>query len=88
MLLGNRRRGNQLGVVGLILSVVFWAYSESSIHPNSFTQSSYVLYALLPGLLIAAAVLSIAAAASASKWWLLALLGPASGALLLFTARV
>jgi len=76
MPLSNRRRGNQLGVVGLILTVAFWAYAESSIHPNAFTQSAYVLYALLPGVLIAAAVLSIAAAASASKLWLLALLGP------------
>ena len=84
----NRRKGNSLGVAGLILTVVFWAYAESSIHPNAFTQSPYVLYVLLPGVLIAAAVLSIAAAASASKWWLLALLGPVSGALLLLTARL
>jgi hypothetical protein len=84
----NRTRGNQLGVVGLVLTVVFWAYVESSVRPNAFTQSPYVLYVLLPGVLIAAAVLSIAAAASASKWWLFALLGPASGALLLLTARV
>jgi hypothetical protein len=83
-----RRRGNQLGVIGLILTVAFWAYAESSIHPTAFTQSPYMLYTLLPGLLIAAAILSIVAATSASKWWLLALLGPASGALLLLTARV
>ena len=83
----NRKTGNQLGIVGLVLTVVFWAYAGWSIHPNAFTQSPYVLYVLLPGILVVAAILSIAAAASASKWWLLALLGPASGALLLLTAR-
>ncbi len=77
--MGSRKTGNRLGVVGLVLTLIFWVYAESNIA---------IPTPLYFGMLIAAAILIVAAAATASKWWLLALLGPASGALALLTARV
>jgi fatty acid desaturase len=56
--------------------------------PNAFTSSPYVLYVLLPAILVGAAVVAIAAAFQGSKWWLLALMGPVSGGLLLLTASI
>lgn len=55
---------------------------------NAFSRSPDILYILLPGTLVVAALVAIAAAFQRSKWWLLALVGPASGALLLLTAGV
>jgi hypothetical protein len=88
MLMKNKRRGDQLGIVSLVLTVAFWIYVKSGIGPNAFTRSPYVLYVLLPGMLVVAALVAAGAAFQGSKWWLLALVGPASGALLLFTASV
>jgi hypothetical protein len=48
----------------------------------------YVIFVLLPGVLIASAIAAILAAFWGSKRWLCALLGPASGALLMLTASV
>jgi hypothetical protein len=82
------QRGNLLGLSSVILTLAFWIYAHSSIGPNAFSRSPYVNYILLPGMLVVAALVAIAAAFQGSKWWLLALVGPASGALLLFTASV
>ena len=38
-----------------------------------------MLYVLLPGMLVVAALVAAGAAFQGSKWWLLALVGPASG---------
>jgi hypothetical protein len=90
VLMKNPRRGNQLGIVSVILSVAFWVYSSgsSSVSQDAFTRSPYVLYVLLPGTLVAAALAAIAAAFWGSKWWLLALLGPLLGTMLLLSASV
>jgi hypothetical protein len=81
------RRGDVLGVVSIVLAVAFWIYAtSSSIGPSAFAQSVYVIFLLLPGVLIASALAAILAAFWGSKWWLFALLGPASGALLMLSA--
>jgi len=82
----NGRRGNYLGIISIVLTAVFQTYASSRVGPNAFTQSVYMIYLILPGILVGAALMAIAAAFWGSKWWLLALLGPASGALLLLTA--
>jgi hypothetical protein len=82
-------RGHYFGVISIVLAVAFWIYATSSgAGPNAFTQNVYVIFVLLPGVLIASAIAAILAAFWGSKWWLCALLGPASGALLMLTASV
>ena len=81
-------RANLLGAVSVFLSLAFWAYADSGIGPNAFTQSPYVIFVLLPGTLAIAALIAVVAALLGSKWWFLALIGPVSGALLLYSARV
>jgi hypothetical protein len=82
-------RGHYFGVISIVLAVVFWIYATSSgAGPNAFTQNVYVIFVLLPGVLIASAIAAILAAFWGSKWWLCALLGSASGALLMLTASV
>ena len=80
------KTANCVGILSLILTTVFWAYVESNVGPNRFTKSPYVLFAVLPGMLVAAAIAAIAAAFLGSKWWFLALAGPLAGAILMFTA--
>jgi len=84
----NERRGNLFGIISLILTVVFWGYATSGFGPNAFTRSPYVVFMVLPGILIIAALASVAGAFWGTKWWLLALLGPASGTLLLFIGSI
>ena len=45
----NARRGNRLGVLSVALTLVFWAFVNSHIGPNAFTESPYVFYVLCPG---------------------------------------
>ena len=80
--------GKAFGIASVVLSLAFWIYAESGIGPNAFTESPYVSYLFLPGLLVIAALLSLAAAIWGTKLWLIAMIGPVAGALLLFTARV
>ncbi len=84
----NARRGNRLGVLSVALTLVFWAFVNSHIGPNAFTESPYVFYVLCPGVLLVAGLAAIAAAVWGSRWWLLALVGPVWGVLLIFTAGV
>jgi hypothetical protein len=79
-------RGNYLGVISIALAVAFWIYADSGVGPNAFTRSVYVIFLLLPGVLVASALSAVVAAFWGSKWWLCALLGPASGALLMLSA--
>jgi hypothetical protein len=79
-------RANQLGIVSASLSIVFQIYVGSGFGPNAFTESPYVEFVLLPGVLVAATITAIVAALRGTKWWLLALIGPLTGAILLLTA--
>lgn len=83
------KRGNLLGIISVVLTVIFWVYVDyvdPKIGPNVFLNSPYVLYVFWPGLLVVSALFAIAAAFQGSRFWLVALLGPALEALLIWTA--
>jgi hypothetical protein len=88
MPLNFRSRANQLGIFSVLLSILFWFYVRSGFGPNAFTQSPYVWFVLLPGVLVVAAIAAIVAALRGTKWWLVALIGPLTGAMLLLGAGV
>ena len=77
-----------MGVAGLALSGAFWGFVYSNVGPNDFTRSPYVVFVLLPGILLLAALVFVAASLLGSKWWLTALISPVAGAILLLTASV
>ena len=83
-----RSRANQLGIVSVLLSILFWFYVRSGFGPNVFTKSPYVEFVLLPGILVGATIAAIVAAMLGTKWWLVALIGPLAGAMLLMSAGV
>lgn len=82
-----RSRANQFGIGSVSLSALFWSYVRLGFGPNAFTQSPYVEFVLLWGVVIAAAIAAVVAALKSTEWWLLALLGPFWGAMLLLGAR-
>jgi hypothetical protein len=82
----NLRRGNQVGIASLVLTLLFWVYVYSGIGTDSFRHNPYVIFVVLPGTLVLTTLLSILAAFVGSKWWLVVLVGPAFGAMLLLSA--
>ena len=83
----NYRIGNRFGIASVVLTLAFWGYVNSGLGPNAFTRSPYVVFVLLPGILIVAALLAVVAAVLGSRLWLVALAGPACGALLYLAGR-
>ena len=86
MLANARSWSNRLGIASISFCSLFWAYNEYLFRWSAFARSPYIQFALMPGILVAAALTAIIAAVLGSKWWFLALLGPAAGALLMLGA--
>ena len=80
------RRGNQVGIASLVLTLLFWVHVYSGVFPDSLRHNPYVIFVVLPGTLVLTTLLSITAAIVGSKWWLVVLVGPAFGAMLLLSA--
>ena len=80
------RRGNQVGIASLVLTLLFWVYVYTGVGPDSLRHNPYVIFVVLPGALVLTTLLSITAAIVGSRWWLVVLVSPAVGAMLLLSA--